>query len=94
MKEEQSPFKIQLERLPKMKTAIRFFALFVAVAGLASCIARASQPRKSAIRTIRSTVTDPGPTVDLPGPVSLPIGRHLLRSDNVDSLTIARISSR
>lgn len=50
-----------------MKTAIRFFALFVAIAGLAS----ASLAPTSQARVFHNSVaaTDPGPLITLPGPL-------------------------
>ena len=50
-----------------MKTAIRFFALFVAIAGLASAsLAPATQARVSHTSV---AATDPGPLITLPGPL-------------------------
>ena len=61
--------KIQLERLPKMNSFIRFFALFVAVAGLAcASLTPANQKIRNSHNSV--AVTDPGPMVILPGPVS------------------------
>ncbi len=51
-----------------MKTVIRFFALFVAIAGLASA---SLAPANTQVRTLHTSVnaTDPEPTVELPGPL-------------------------
>ena len=51
-----------------MKTAIRFFALFVAIAGLASA---SLAPANTQARVSHNSVaaTDPGPLVNLPGPL-------------------------
>jgi hypothetical protein len=56
------------ERLPTMKAVIRMFALFVAVAGLASA---SLAPANSQIRDPHNSVTagNPGPLVILPGPL-------------------------
>lgn len=51
-----------------MKTAVRFFALFVAVVGLASA---SFAPANNQARVLHNSVaaTDPGPLVNLPGPL-------------------------
>ena len=51
-----------------MKAAIRMFALFVAVAGLASA---SLSPANTQIRATRNSVTasDPGPLILLPAPL-------------------------
>jgi hypothetical protein len=51
-----------------MKTIIRFFALFVAIAGLASA---SLAPANTQARVSRNSVaaTDPGPLITLPGPL-------------------------
>lgn len=51
-----------------MKTVIRFFALFVALAGLASA---SLAPSNSQVRAAHNSVaaTDPGPLINLPGPL-------------------------
>ena len=51
-----------------MKALVRFFALFVAIAGLASA---SLAPATSQARISRNSVaaTDPGPLVNLPGPL-------------------------
>jgi hypothetical protein len=51
-----------------MKAAIRLFALFVAVAGLASA---SLAPANTQIRSTHNSVaaTDPGPLILLPGPL-------------------------
>jgi hypothetical protein len=51
-----------------MKTVIRFFALFVAIAGLA-CASLA--PANTQVRAAHNSVaaTDPGPLVNLPAPL-------------------------
>ncbi len=51
-----------------MKTAIRFFALFVAIAGLASA---SLVPANTQARVSHNSVaaTDPGPLINLPGPL-------------------------
>jgi hypothetical protein len=60
--------KSKPERLPMMKAAIRMFALFVAVAGLASA---SLAPSNSQIRATHNSVAagDPGPLILLPGPL-------------------------
>jgi hypothetical protein len=65
---EQSPFKSKSERLPTMKAAIRMFALFVAVAGLASA---SLAPANTQIRATRNSVADgdPVPVPLLPAPL-------------------------
>jgi len=65
---EQFPLQIQSERLPKMNNLIRFFALFVAIAGLA-CASLA--PSNTQIRGTRKSVVagDPGPLISLPVPM-------------------------
>jgi hypothetical protein len=51
-----------------MNTLIRFFALFVAIAGLACATLAPANPK---IRFSHNSVavTDPGPLITLPGPV-------------------------
>jgi hypothetical protein len=51
-----------------MKTLVRFFALFVAIAGLASA---SLAPTNTQARVSHNSVavTDPGPLVNLPGPL-------------------------
>lgn len=51
-----------------MKAAIRMFALFVAVAGLASA---SLAPANTQIRPAQNSVnaTDPGPLINLPAPL-------------------------
>jgi hypothetical protein len=60
--------KSKPERLPTMKAAIRMFALFVAVAGLASA---SLAPANSQIRATQNSVTagGPGPLIILPAPL-------------------------
>jgi len=51
-----------------MKTAVRFFALFVAIAGLASAsLAPANTQVRSAHNSV--TVSDPIPNTNLPAPL-------------------------
>lgn len=51
-----------------MKTVIRFFALFVAIAGLATAsLAPASSQARVAHNSVNAT--DPGPLINLPGPL-------------------------
>jgi len=50
-----------------MKTAIRFFALFVAIAGLAS--ASLAPTTQAHISHSAVASTDPGPLINLPGPL-------------------------
>ena len=51
-----------------MKTVIRFFALFVAIAGLASAsLAPANTQARVSYNSVAAT--DPGPLVNLPGPL-------------------------
>jgi len=51
-----------------MKTTVRFFALFVAIAGLASA---SLAPANSQVRTLHNSVTvnDPVPTPQIPAPL-------------------------
>jgi hypothetical protein len=63
-KVESTPFHIQLTGLLKMKAAIRFFALFVAFAGLIS--ASFSAPPSRALSSHMSVAADG------PGPLTLP----------------------
>jgi hypothetical protein len=51
-----------------MKTVIRFFGLFVAIAGLASA---SLAPANTQIRATRNSVavTDPAPLILIPGPL-------------------------
>ncbi len=52
-----------------MNNLIRFFALFVAVAGLACATFAPANPNS---RNLHNSigVTDPGPLINLPGPIS------------------------
>jgi hypothetical protein len=67
-KGDKSPPKPNLERLPKMKAAIRIFALFVAIAGLASA-SFAPATTKALTTHAALSATGAGPTINLPAPL-------------------------
>jgi hypothetical protein len=70
--ERDFPLYIYFARLPKMKTAIRMFALFVAVSGLVSASISPSAARTTAThRSILVADPDPQPQFPFPQPCKL-----------------------